>query len=97
MILQIVKLKTELSEEELLEIARERAPEFRALQGLVQKYYFRGEGPGEFGGAYVWDSSESLAAFRSSELASTIAEAYRVVEPPVHEVHEVLFPLRDGS
>ena len=95
MILQYVKLRTELSEEELLAIAEERAPQFRALPGLVQKYYVRRDGPGEFGGVYLWDSMESLAAFRESELAATIAQAYRVVEPPVVEIAEVLFPLRD--
>ena len=96
MILQIVKLRTELSEDELLEIARERAPQFRALEGLVQKYFVRRDGPGEYAGVYVWDSRESLEAYRDSELAGSIAKAYRVAEPPVVEVHEVLFPLRDS-
>ena len=94
MILQYVKLRTDLSEEELLRIAEERAPQFRAIDGLVQKYYVRRDGPGEFGGVYLWDSMESLAAFRESELARTIAQAYRVTEPPEVEIAEVLFPLR---
>ena len=95
MILQIVKLRTELSEEELLKIAHDRAPQFRALEGLIQKYYVRRDRPGEYAGVYVWDSQESLEAFRDSELAKSIAKAYRVMEPPVVEVNEVLFPLRD--
>jgi heme-degrading monooxygenase HmoA len=95
MILQIVRLKTTLSEEELLRIARERAPQFRALPGLLQKYYVRREGEGAFAGVYLWDSMESLAAFRESELAKSIAEAYQVTEPPVIEIGDVLFPLRD--
>ncbi len=95
MILQIVKLRTELSEEELLRIAHDRAPQFRAIPGLIQKYYVRREGPGEFAGVYLWDSAESLAAFRESDLAKTIPDAYRVVEPPAVEVGDVLFPLRD--
>ena len=94
MILQVVKLKTDLTEEELLSVAHERAPEFRALEGLIQKYYVRREGPGEFAGVYVWDSMESLLAFRETDLAKSIAEAYGVTEPPVIEVGEVLFPLR---
>lgn len=94
-IVQIVKLKTNLSEDELLTIAHERAPQFRAIPGLVQKYYLRRPGEGEFAGLYVWDSAESLAAFRDSELARSIPAAYQVVEPPVIEVGEVLFPLRD--
>ena len=95
MILQIVTLRSALSEEELLDIARDRAPQFRAIPGLVQKYYVRREGPGEFAGVYLWDSRESLAAYRESDLAKSIAEAYRVVEPPTIEVGEVLFPLRE--
>lgn len=95
MILQYVKLRTALPEEELMRIARERAPEFRAIDGLVQKYYVRREEPGEFGGVYIWDSAESLAAFRESSLAQTIAAAYRVTEPPEVEIAEVLFPLRE--
>ena len=94
MVVQIVKLESALAEDELLEIAHERAPQFRALEGLVQKYYVRLDA-GEFAGIYVWDSMESLLAFRESDLAKSIAAAYRVVEPPVIEVGEVLFPLRD--
>ena len=95
MFLQIIRLRSELSEEELLRIAHERAPQFRAIPGLLQKYYVRRAGPGEYAGVYVWDSAESLAAFRESELARSIPEAYRLVEPPEIEIGEVLFPLRD--
>ena len=73
MILLTVKLRTSLSEDELLRIAHERAPEFRAIPGLIQKYYVRRDGPGEFGGVYLWDSMESLAAYRESDLAKSIA------------------------
>lgn len=34
-IMQIVKLKTELSEEELLEVAKEREPQFKAIPGII--------------------------------------------------------------
>ncbi|MBT8488634.1 MAG: YdhR family protein [Gemmatimonadetes bacterium] len=95
MILQIVKLRSALSEDDLLAIARDRAPQFRAIPGLVQKYYVRRDGPGEFAGVYVWDSKESLAAFRETDLAKSIAAAYQVTEPPVIEISEVLFPLRE--
>ncbi|MGD2067756.1 MAG: hypothetical protein PVI57_03660 [Gemmatimonadota bacterium] len=95
MIIQIVKLRTDLSEDDLLAISHERAPRFRALPGLVQKYYVRGEGEGEFAGVYLWDSMESLAEFRESDLAKSIASAYRVLEPPVVELGKVLFSLRD--
>jgi hypothetical protein len=38
---------------------------------------------------------ESLATYRESDLAKSIPAAYQLVEPPVIEVGEVLFPLRD--
>ena len=94
MIIQTVRLKSQLSEEELLAIARERAPQFRALEGLVQKYYVRLGEPGRFVGVYLWDSRESLEAFRESELAKSIPEAYQVIEAPDIEIGEVVFPLR---
>ena len=95
MIMQVVHLKSPLSEGELLSKARERAPEFRALPGLLQKYYLSRPGEGEYAGVYIWDSKESLAAFRESELAQSIAVAYQVSEPPDIEISEVLFPLRE--
>ena len=95
MILQIVKFRSDLTEEELLRIAHERAPRFRAIPGLIQKYYVRRAGPGEYAGVYLWDSKESAATFRESELARSIPEAYQVVEAPETETGDVLFPLRD--
>lgn len=95
MFIQIVKLKTSLPEEELLRVAEERLPQFQAIPGLVQKYYVRCAGEGEFVGVYLWDTMESLTAFRDSDLAKSIPSAYQVTEPPVVEVGEVLFPLRD--
>lgn len=94
MILQVVKLKTALSEEELLAVAQERALQFRAIPGLIQKYYVRMRGEGEFAGVYLWDSPESFAAYRDSDLAKSIPTAYQLIEPPVIEIGEVLFPLR---
>ncbi len=95
MILQIVTLKTTLPEHEALAIAHARAPEFRAVRGLIQKYYVRRERAGEMSGVYLWDSMASLTAFRESDLARSIAAAYQTVEPPAIEVGEVLFPLRE--
>ena len=53
--MQIIRLKTNLSEEELLKRAHEREPQFKAIPGLVQKYYMKMTEPNSFGGVYVWD------------------------------------------
>ncbi len=94
MIVQIIRVKSPLLEEDLLEIAKERANQFRALPGLIQKYYIR-IGEGEYGGVYVWDSKESMMAYKQSELAATIAKAYMATEAPQVEVNDLLFSLRN--
>ena len=95
MVVQVIKIKSGLSEEELLVIARDRASNFRALPGLLQKYYVRLSEQGQYGGVYVWDSKESLQAYRMSDLAATISQAYKIVGQPNVEISEVLFQLRD--
>lgn len=95
MILQTVTFSSGLSEEELLRIARQRVPQFRAIPGLLQKYYVKGNEPGQYRGVYIWDSVESLEEFRHSDLAASIPTAYQVLAPPKVERMEILFPLRD--
>jgi len=95
MIIQIVKFKTTLSEEEVMAIAKERAPQFQAMPGLLQKYYFKTEQPGEFGGVYIWDSMESLKVYRESDLAASIPVAYKIQGQPVVEIYDTVFQLRE--
>ena len=95
MILQVIKLKSKLPEEELLARARERSPQFKAIPGLVQKYYVKTDVPGQYGGIYVWDSAESLQSYRDSDLAKTIPEAYEIVEAPNIEIMNIMFQLRN--
>lgn len=95
MIIQIIKLKSELQEDELLRKAKERAPQFEAIPGLIQKYYVKEAEPGHYGGIYVWDSAESMEAYRASDLAATIPQAYQILEAPDIEIMDVLFSLRE--
>jgi len=95
MILQIIKLKSNLPEEELLKKAKERESQFKAIPGLVQKYYVKTDQPQEYGGIYIWDSPESLQSYRESDLAKSIPEAYEIVEAPNIEIMDVLFQLRN--
>ena len=95
MILQVIKLKSNLPEEELLKWAREREPQFKATPGLLQKYYVKTCQPGQYGGVYVWDSPESLQSYRESDLAKSIPEAYEITEAPDIEIMDILFQLRN--
>ncbi|MDH5558004.1 MAG: hypothetical protein OEZ03_11670 [Alphaproteobacteria bacterium] len=94
MIVQFVKFETTLSEEEVHKVAKERLPDFQAIPSLVQKYYLKLDKPNHYGGFYIWESAEALAAFRESDLAKTIPVAYKVVGMPDISIHQVLFPLR---
>ncbi len=95
MIIQIIKLKSKLPEEELLRRAKERESQFKSLPGLLQKYYVKLDQPQQYGGIYIWDSEDSLNSYRKSALASSIPEAYEIVEAPNIEILNVLFKLRE--
>ena len=95
MLIQIIKLKSALKEKDLIKKAKEREPQFKAIPGLLQKYYVKTGEQGQFGGIYVWDSPESLKSFQKSDLAASISKAYEVTESPDIEILDVLFQLRE--
>ena len=95
MILQFVNLKSKLPEEDILNKANERKPEFEEIPGLLQKYYVKMNEEGNYGGIYIWDSKESLMAFKESDLAKSIPQVYKVVEAPNIEIMNILFQLRN--
>ena len=94
MIIQTVKFNSTLSEAEIQRVMEERAPQFRALPGLLQKYYLRDIQTGEVGAVYIWDSEESFRRYRQSDLARTIVSAYKAVGQPRVEIFETMMTLR---
>jgi len=52
--------------------------------------YVRENSTGQVGGIYVFDSKENLEAFRNSDLAKSIGEAYKFLEPPTIRALEVV-------
>jgi hypothetical protein len=95
MLVQIVRYRTALSDDEVRETLEARAPDYLAVPGLVQKYYVRFPTTGEHGGVYLWASRASFADFRGSALARTLSDAYRVTEGPdveLADVSKVLHP-----
>ncbi|KZS39299.1 hypothetical protein AWE51_12185 [Aquimarina aggregata] len=95
MILQIIKLKSDLPEDELLRRAKERELNFKSIPGLLQKYYVKTGIEGEYGGVYVWDSITSLQKYQTSDLAKSIPTAYTITETPDIEIMDILFQLRN--
>jgi len=96
MFAQIVRFRSGLSDDEVLELYRSRAPRYRELDGLVQKYYLR-YSTGEHGAVYLWRSEADLRRFRESELGKTIAQTYQIREPEEPVTGEVVMSLREGE
>ena len=95
MILQIIKLKSDLPEEELLKRAKERESNFKSIPGLLQKYYVKTSEEGEYGGVYVWDSVASQQSYQASDLAKSIPSAYAINAAPNIETMDIIFQLKD--
>lgn len=93
MLAQIVRFKSALSDEEVLKTYASRAPRYREVKGLAQKYYMRFPATEEHGAIYLWDSEEDLKRFRDSELARTIPDTYRVLGTPDIQVAEIVMAL----
>jgi heme-degrading monooxygenase HmoA len=77
-IVSIVRFKSGLTDDDVQALFEERADQYREVPGLVEKLYLRYRDTGEFGAVYVWESDDDLRAFRATELARTIADAYQV-------------------
>jgi hypothetical protein len=91
-----VRIKSRLDAEEIEKRARERLPRFQQVPGLVQKFYARDETTGDVCGIYFFKDRQSLVAYRDTELAKTIPDAYEAVDVRP-EVYELMFPLFEGK
>ena len=87
-----VRVASDLDPEELERRALERRPRFREVPGLVQKIYGRDESSGDWCGIYFFENRDRLAAFRDTELAKSIPQAYEATEVRP-EVFVMLYPL----
>ena len=96
MLTQVVRFKSALSEDEVLEVYASRATRYKKVKGLLQKYYLRFDATKEHGAVYLWDSADDLRQFRESDLARSIPEAYRVQGTPDVQVAEVVMVLHPG-
>lgn len=88
-----VRIKSDLEPAEFDRRLLERRPQFLDVPGLVQKVYGRDPDTGDICGIYFFESAEALAAFRDTELARTIPDAYEATDVR-REVYELLYALR---
>lgn len=89
----LVLFKSGLPINEVQRLFNERAEQYRGVKGLLQKLWVHDKSTGHVGGIYVFDSRENLEAFRSSDLAKSIGDAYKPVEPPTRRVFDVILAL----
>lgn len=54
--------------DEMRQLARDRAPMYEGLPGLVAKAFVLDPETREYGGNYVWESTEAMDAFLASDL-----------------------------
>ena len=81
--------KSGLPMEEIEAMTEKRANQYLQVEGLIQKYYVMDKSTGHVGGVFIFDSKESLKAFRDSELAKSTVVAYKFVEPPTTRALEI--------
>ena len=93
-VLLIVRFKSSLPPDELERRYKARLPEFRALPGLLQKYYVHDPSSDEWGGVYLWDSQASLDEYLASDLRKSIPEIYEILGAPLVEIRSVIDVLR---
>ena len=90
----VVKFESRYDADEIKRRYPERMPRFRALEGLVQKYYLHDPATDSWCGVYVWETKEAAQAYLTSDLRRSIPEAYGVVGTPRVEAFEVIDVLR---
>lgn len=97
MFMQTVKFRSNLKLDEVRKKAKERAPEFEKMSGLIQKYYVRPVNEDYFLGVYVWEDQEALGKYQESELAASLSDVFDTPEPPEEEVFKVDFTMREEN
>jgi len=63
--LLIFLFKSGLPLEEISATSEKRADRYRKVKGLIQKYYVQDKSTGHVGGVFIFDSKQSLQAFRN--------------------------------
>lgn len=78
----LILFKSNLPKEKVIKNFEARSDLYRAVPGLVQKYYVHDDSTGHFGGIHVFDSLENAEAFMSSDLVKSIGNAQSSHESP---------------
>jgi len=91
-----ITFESESSLEEIESRFRERAQQFRDMDGLLQKFYVHDEEYGRVGGIYVFDSEGSCDALFESEIHAKLRDGSDVHDLDITTFH-VVFPLYESG
>ena len=89
---QIINFKLkDLSEEEYFGIAKEIAPAYAKVQGLLSKVWIANSTTGVFGGVYFWNNRKAMEEFAETELFKKVA-----THPNLTNIISTDFAVMDG-
>ena len=91
----LIKFHSGLAHDDVIRNLKERLPLFRAVPGLIQKYYARETATGDYVGVYLFESEQALRDYRASEVARGMPGIYQVQGTPRIEEFEMLFPMNE--
>jgi len=92
----VVKFRSGLDNEELINVCQQDLELFRSVPGLIQKYYIAEEFTGAISGFYIFESAEDRNKFWNSELAASIPARYGVIPESLRvEQYEMAIVLND--
>jgi heme-degrading monooxygenase HmoA len=91
-----ITFESEVRLEEIESRFRERAQQFRDMDGLLQKFYVHDEDSGRVGGVYVFDSEDSRDALFESETHAKLRDGSDVRDLEI-TTFDVVFPLYESG
>lgn len=93
-VIQIIRVESALSRDEVVKVAAATSAEFETIPGLKQKYYVELGEPNHYGAVYIWESRDAMMAFLETDLARTMGDAYQLTSTPTVEILSTVFQLR---
>ena len=92
-----VKFKSSFPAEKLMQVCEQNLESFRAVPGLIQKYYLAEEGTGFLSGFYTFETKADREKFWASDLAKDIPARYGVIPESLRvESYDMAIVLNDA-
>lgn len=76
---------------------RKRAEKFRAVDGLVQKYFVHDEANDCYGAFFIFESAAARDAYFESQLSTSVGDAYALKGDADVTKARLLCPLREAD